>query len=229
MIQVLEHIARTIDAWALGVPEREDTIVLRLTQQMHLLRAPYGGGGQIFIHPRLETDVVRRQRIAGLPECLIQPAQRRAAIARHKARRVEPSSAITQALHHHQADQRVDTAQEHAPRVRCEFVLCRDELHANLAKGGAGIKMRRERGPAPPRSGHRNSVGWKTKSAWRLTSRSGRRSTTARRQSRSTRPCHRASRGPAARHRPAPAECWKRQCCRYPPDSRRSVRAQCPS
>ncbi|WP_218921160.1 hypothetical protein, partial [Piscirickettsia salmonis] len=53
-----------------------------------LLRAPHRGGRQILVDARLEFDVVRLQVLGRLPHILVDPAQRRAPVARHEPGRV---------------------------------------------------------------------------------------------------------------------------------------------
>ena len=56
-VGVLEHVAAAVDARALAVPHREHAVVLRAGEQVDLLRAPDGGGGEVLVDARLEPDV----------------------------------------------------------------------------------------------------------------------------------------------------------------------------
>src|SRR5262249_33630838 len=80
-VAVLEHVAAAVDAGALAVPHRKHAVVFRRRVQVHLLRAPYGGRGEVFVHAWLKYDLMRGEMLLRLPERLIETAQRRAAIA----------------------------------------------------------------------------------------------------------------------------------------------------
>ncbi len=110
-IGMAEHVAATIDARALAVPEREDAGMAGAGEQIDLLATPYGSGGEIFIDARLEHDVVRLQVLARFPQCLVEAAERRAAIAGNEAGSVESSGGIAFALHQQQAHQRLAAGQ----------------------------------------------------------------------------------------------------------------------
>ena len=76
-IGVAEDIAAAIDARTLAVPEREDAVVLALPAHLGLLRAPYGGRGEILVEARLKQDAGGIERALGAQE--IQGRDRRAA------------------------------------------------------------------------------------------------------------------------------------------------------
>ncbi len=110
-VGVLEHIDRAVDARALAVPHREHAVALRTGEQVDLLRAPDRGGRQVFVQPGLEHHVAARQMGLGLPQRLVEPAQRRAAVTGHIAGGIEPGGAVARFLQHRQAHQRLGAAQ----------------------------------------------------------------------------------------------------------------------
>ena len=78
---------------------------------MDLLGAPQGGGGEVLVDARLEVDVVLLDEALGLPQRLVEAAQRRAAIAGDEAGGVEAGGEVALALHHRQAHQRLRAGQ----------------------------------------------------------------------------------------------------------------------
>src|SRR4051794_5799797 len=94
-----EDVARAVDTGALAVPHAEYAVVLALTAQLGLLRAPDRGRGKVLIEAGLEQDVLAVERRLGAHELLVEPAQRRAAVARDVAGGVEASAAVALLLH----------------------------------------------------------------------------------------------------------------------------------
>src|SRR5438093_11471119 len=84
-IHVLEHIAAAVYARTLSVPHGEDAVVVRASEEVHLLGAPHRRRGQLFVDARLKLDAVRVEMLAGLPQRLVQPAEWRAAITGDEA------------------------------------------------------------------------------------------------------------------------------------------------
>ena len=68
--------------------------------------------------PGLEDDAALLQELARLPQRLVQPAQRRAAIAGDEARGVQPGGEVALALQHRQPDQRLDAGHQHPPALQ---------------------------------------------------------------------------------------------------------------
>ena len=87
-IAVAKRVARAIDSRPLAVPEREYAVVFALAADLSLLRAPDGGGGQVFVHARHEDHVVRVEVLPGLLDLIVVGSQRRAAVAADVASRV---------------------------------------------------------------------------------------------------------------------------------------------
>ena len=116
-VHVLEHVAAAVHARALAVPQGEHAVVVRLPDQVHLLRAPYRGGGQLLVDTGLELDVMRVEMLARLPERLVQAAQRRAAVTGDEASRVQPGRDVPPALHQREAHQGLNAGQVDAAAV----------------------------------------------------------------------------------------------------------------
>ena len=102
-IGVAEHVAGAVDARALAVPHAEHAVVFALAAQLGLLRAPDRGGGEVLVQAGLEQDVVLVERGFGPHELLVEPAERRAAIARDVAGGIEPGELVALLLHQGQA------------------------------------------------------------------------------------------------------------------------------
>ena len=74
-VGMLEDVATAVHAGALAVPHREDAVALGTRQQVQLLRAPDGGGGEVFVDAGAEAHVVLGQKAPGLVQGGIQAAQ----------------------------------------------------------------------------------------------------------------------------------------------------------
>ena len=72
------------------------------------------GGGEFLVDAGLEHDVGAASELLRAHELLVEPAERRAAIAGDKARGVEPGAAVALLLHQQRADQRLIAGDEHA-------------------------------------------------------------------------------------------------------------------
>ena len=132
-IGVAEDVAGAVDARALAVPHAEHAVVLALAAQLGLLRAPDGGRGEILVQAGLEEDVVPLEMRLGAHELLVEPAERRAAIARDVAGGVEPGAAVALLLHQAGADQRLIAGDEHAALGKVVFVVEGDVLQRHCA------------------------------------------------------------------------------------------------
>jgi len=101
-IAVLEHVAAAIDARSLAVPEGKHAVVAGAGEQVGLLAAPHRGGAQLLVDAGLEVDGVLLEKLACLPEALVEPAQRRAAVAGDETGGVEAMGQVALALQHRQ-------------------------------------------------------------------------------------------------------------------------------
>ncbi len=97
-IGVLEHVDGPVHARPLAIPHREHAVARGAGEQVDLLAAPDGGRGKVFVDAGLEHHVAGRQVLLGLPQGLVDAAQRRAAIARDKAGGVEAGGAVARLL-----------------------------------------------------------------------------------------------------------------------------------
>src|ERR1700677_1741598 len=89
-IAVLQHVAGTVDAWPFAIPHREHAIEFGVRIQVDLLRAPYGGGGEVFIDAGLEHDLVCGEMLFRLPQRLVETAKRRPSIAGNETGGIKP-------------------------------------------------------------------------------------------------------------------------------------------
>ena len=97
-IGMAQHIAAPVDAGALAVPDAEHAVIGTLAPHLGLLGSPYRGGGQVLIEAGMELDVLRRKLRFGALEGLVDAPDRRAAIPRHIASRVEAGLAVERLL-----------------------------------------------------------------------------------------------------------------------------------
>ncbi|MNV85799.1 hypothetical protein D3C71_1797810 [compost metagenome] len=100
-----------------------------------MLRAPDGGCGQVFVHAGLEHHVVRLQMLLGLPQRLIQAAQRRAPIARDVAGGVQARLLVAQLLQQRQAHKRLGAAEIDAAGGLGVLVVERQAMGIGHARG----------------------------------------------------------------------------------------------
>ena len=63
---MFEDIARAVDAGAFAIPHGEYAIMTAALEQIALLAAPDGSGGQVLVDARREADAVALKKAAGL-------------------------------------------------------------------------------------------------------------------------------------------------------------------
>ncbi len=144
VIGVLEDVAAAVDAGPLAVPHREHAVVARAGIQVGLLRAPDRRRGEVLVQPRLELDVRAVEEGLRLPQRLVEPAQRRAAVAGHEPGGVASGLEVALPLQDQQADQRLGAVQEDATGFERVLVVERDV--AQLGNGeGHGVSLRKNR------------------------------------------------------------------------------------
>ncbi len=122
-IGVAEDVAGAVDARALAVPHGEHAIELAFAAQLGLLRAPDGGGGEVFVEPALEADVAFFELPLGADELLVEAGERGAAIAADEAGGVAPGAAVELLLHQAQPHQRLEAGDEHATLAEVVLVV----------------------------------------------------------------------------------------------------------
>jgi len=147
-VGVLEHVAAAVDARPLAVPHGVDAVVFRAGKEVHLLRAPDRGRRQVLVDAGLELDVVALEMLLRAPQRLVEPAERRAAVARDEAGGIEAGSGVALALQQHQADQRLRAGEEDAAALQRVLVVergfrqvCRG---AHVLPFSTAIRQRRE-------------------------------------------------------------------------------------
>ena len=131
---MLQRIAAAVDPRPLAVPDREDAVIFGAGEQADLLAAPDRGRGQLLVDRRLELDVVALDKAARAPQRLVEPAERRAAIAGNKAAGIEPGRDVALPLHHRQAHQRLRAGQIDPALLESVLVVERDrrQRHRDL-------------------------------------------------------------------------------------------------
>src|SRR5688572_27488605 len=106
MISVAKDIARSVDAWALAVPNAEHTVVYAVTAQLGLLCAPKGCRRQILVQPWMKANVGFADDALGSEERAFKPRDRRAAVAGDESCGVESRLLVTCVLHQRQPHDR---------------------------------------------------------------------------------------------------------------------------
>ena len=111
-IGMAEHIAGAINAGTFAVPNAENAIQTRAGCQMHLLRTPNGGCGQILIQPRLKHHIMRAEPFRLARQFPVKSAKRRSAIAGNETAGAETLRCIHFLAQHGQAHQRMRPGQQ---------------------------------------------------------------------------------------------------------------------
>ena len=102
-------------------------------EQLGLLRAPAGGGGEFLVDAGLEHDIGLRKLPLRLPELHVEAAERRAAVAGNEASSVEAGAAVALALHQKHAHDGLRPGQENALLAKVELVVERDVMQRHQA------------------------------------------------------------------------------------------------
>jgi hypothetical protein len=118
-----EHVTGTIDTGPLAVPDPNDTVALGAGRQIDLLRAPDGGRRQVFVHTRLEDDIVGGEVFLRRHQLLVVAAEGRPAIAGNEARGVKAVCPIPPDLCHRQPNERLDTCEEDTSGALSVFLI----------------------------------------------------------------------------------------------------------
>ncbi len=116
-VGVLEDVAAAVDSRPLAVPHAEYAVMLGARRKIDLLRAPQRRCGQILIDAGLEYDLVFGKMLLGLPQGLIQSAQRRTAIAGNVAGGIQPGQGVALVLQQQQADQSLGAGEKYPALV----------------------------------------------------------------------------------------------------------------
>src|SRR5213592_3692104 len=84
-VAVLECVAAAVDAGTLGVPQGEYTVIFGPGKQIDLLASPDRCCSEFLVDRRLKANVAAVKKATRTPQRLIEPTQRRAAVARDEA------------------------------------------------------------------------------------------------------------------------------------------------
>ena len=121
-IRRLDRLAGTLDADALGIPQREHAIDARLAIPAELLRAAQAGRGELLVEAGLEADIMLGEdRFIG-PQLRIERGDRRAAIAGDIAGRVQPRCLVPPRLVEQQTDDALQCGEHDAALALRIFV-----------------------------------------------------------------------------------------------------------
>ena len=122
-IGMLEHVAAAIHAGPLAVPHAEDAVMPGAGRQVDLLRAPQRRGCKVFIDAGLEHDLALRQMRLGFPQRLVEPPERRTAVAGNVTGGVQPGQRVALALQQQQSNQGLSAGEKDPALVEGIFVL----------------------------------------------------------------------------------------------------------
>ena len=116
VVAVFEHIAATVHARPLAVPDTDHAIDFIVAEQIGLLASPNGGGGQFLVHARLKMNPVTAEKFPRLPELLIDQTEGRAPIPGNKGAGGQARALVPALLQHGQTHQRLDPGHEDLSR-----------------------------------------------------------------------------------------------------------------
>src|SRR5262245_42294944 len=137
MVGVAKHVTRAIEAWTLAVPHPEHPIILALTPELRLLRAPQGRGCEVLVEAGHELDVVLFQDAPRTQHGCLEGGDRGAAVTRHVARGIETRPHVPGTLNQHQAHDRLGAGQELPALVEAVLVV---EAYGVLWHGGFQLR-----------------------------------------------------------------------------------------
>ena len=121
-VRVPQHVAGAVHPRPLAVPEAEHPVVCALAVESGLLRAPAGGGRDVLVDAGLEHHVVPVEMGLRALHLLVEPAQRRAAVAADVAGGVVAGREVAPALGEHQPHQGLDPGEED-PAARADVLV----------------------------------------------------------------------------------------------------------
>ena len=107
-----QHVARTVHARALAVPDAEHAVVRALAVELGLLGTPARGRRDVLVDAGLEHHVVLVEVRARPLELKVEPAERRPAIAADVAGGLVPGRDVALALADGKPRQRLDAGEE---------------------------------------------------------------------------------------------------------------------
>ena len=126
-IAVLQRVACAIDAGPFAVPDAEYAIDVTVRIGLDLLRAEHRRRGEVFVHGRQEFDFALVEEALRAPDLLVQPAERRSAVAADETGGIESGGLVQRPLHQRNADERLSARQEYATGLAAiaivEFVV----------------------------------------------------------------------------------------------------------
>jgi hypothetical protein len=122
-VRMLHRVHGPIEAGALAVPHAEHAVMAGARVQADLLGSPDRGGTQLLVHAGLEHDTVCIEEIPRAPKLLVEPTERRAAVAGDEAGGVEAGGTVAPGLDERQSHQRLKAAHENASVLETIFVV----------------------------------------------------------------------------------------------------------
>ena len=134
-IDMAQRVAGAIDSRPLAVPDGEDAVIFAFAAHLRLLRAPYGGGGEVLVEARHEEYVALVEERLGAMQLRVHAAERRAAIAGDEARRAKAGATVHLLLHEQKPHDRLCAVEQHMSLGEIETVG-----EGDVAEGGAGFR-----------------------------------------------------------------------------------------
>jgi hypothetical protein len=148
-VAVAQGVGGAVQAGRLAVPHAEHAVVLRARQLGGQLAAPRRGGAELLVEPGHVPHVMVVEELPVPLELLVEPAQRRALIARDHRARVKAAGAVGAVLVEHETHEPLQAGEEHAALVE-QVLVVEGDLTAGAfrlpvpaalkAAGGPGVR-----------------------------------------------------------------------------------------
>jgi hypothetical protein len=141
-VGAVEGVAAAVHARPLAVPHAVNALDPRAGEGIQFLRAVQHRGGEVLVDPGLEPYVVRRHQFLLRPQFPVQGPQRRAAIAGHQRRGVQPGREIESPLFQQQPQQRLDAGEQDRlievgkPRFQGNAAVSKTDIHGRSSLPG---------------------------------------------------------------------------------------------
>ena len=104
-VGVADGVDAAVEARPLAVPDREHPVETGAGEEIDLLGAPAGGGGEVLVHRGLEVDIGPVQETLRAPQLLVRVVHRRAAVTGDEAAGMKSRTPVTRLLHQREAHQ----------------------------------------------------------------------------------------------------------------------------
>ena len=136
-----ENVTSAVHPGALAVPHGENAIVLALTAQLRLLRAPHRGCRQILVEPALKPNIAFVEKAPGAEKLAVEGAKGRTAVTGHKTGGVEAVAPVELLLHQAEPHQSLKTSHENVALGEIVFIVQCDVVQRHTEPPRASLPL----------------------------------------------------------------------------------------